>query len=62
MRCQTNLSFGSSNSSNQIVDKSMSDLDIVYSEDMIGKEFKDIDLQLEAIAQEYINELTAKLS
>lgn len=61
-RCPTNLSFSSSVSSNQIVDKSMSDLDIFYTEDMIGKEFQDIDLELEAIAQEYMDELIAKLS
>jgi len=40
----------------------MSDLYIVYTEDMIGKEFQDIDLELEAIAQEYMDELIAKLS
>jgi len=61
-RCPTNLSFGSFSFFGQIIDKSMSDLDIVYKENMIGKEFKDIDLELEAIAQEYIDYLTYQLS
>jgi len=62
MRCPINLSFSSSVSSNQIVDKSMSDLDIVYDEDMIGNEFQDLYLELEAMAQEYIDELIAKVT
>jgi len=38
----------------------MSDMDIVYTEDMIGIEFTNIDLELEAITQQYIDELIAK--
>jgi len=38
----------------------MSDMDIVYTEDMIGIEFTNIDLELEAITQQYIDELISK--